>query len=143
MTENEGAPEKDPVPVLPPAGDAMPPAEAMMPAADAEAAAPAPAPPPAAAPRVVAKPPGFWTERDEAVIEVAEPRLRTQSRRDFLIFGAGVAAAAAGAFWLLPDRVRARFAPGGLHDRLDTLAARVGLTREARERTLDRALTFD
>src|SRR4030095_7975734 len=29
------------------------------------------------------------------------------------------------------------------HDRLDTLAARVGLTRDARDRTLNRALTFD
>jgi len=59
------------------------------------------------------------------------------------VFGAGIAAAFAGAWWLLPDRTKARIAPGPWRDRLDTLAARAGLTRERRERTLDRALTFD
>ena len=59
------------------------------------------------------------------------------------MFGAGIAAAFAGAWWLLPDRTKARIAPGPWRDRLDTLAARAGLTRERRERTLDRALTFD
>ena len=36
-----------------------------------------------------------------------------------------------------------RLVPGAAHDRLETIAARVGLTRERAERTLNRALTFD
>jgi DMSO/TMAO reductase YedYZ molybdopterin-dependent catalytic subunit len=53
------------------------------------------------------------------------------------------AATAIGAWWLLPDRTKARLLPGAAHDRLDTLASRVGLSAERRERVLDRALTFD
>ena len=82
-------------------------------------------------------------ERPAAPIEVPRRALVAQSRRDFLIFGAGALAAAAGAWWLLPDRTRARLAPGPWRDRLDTLAARVGLSRASRERTLNAALTFD
>ncbi|HUK64795.1 MAG TPA: hypothetical protein VLV15_15750, partial [Dongiaceae bacterium] len=74
---------------------------------------------------------------------MAGSRLAAQSRRDFLLFAAGILASAAAAWWLLPDRTRARLLPGGAHDRLDTLAARIGLTRDRSERLLDRALTFD
>src|SRR5262249_20318285 len=66
--------------------------------------------------------------------------LRSQSRRDFLLFTAGVLAAAAGGYWLRPDRAPARFFPRALHDRPDTLAARVGLSRPAREGALERAI---
>jgi DMSO/TMAO reductase YedYZ molybdopterin-dependent catalytic subunit len=45
------------------------------------------------------------------------------------------------AWWLLPDRTRARLLPG--HDRLDTLAARVGLGPDRKQRLLEGALTFD
>jgi DMSO/TMAO reductase YedYZ molybdopterin-dependent catalytic subunit len=82
-------------------------------------------------------------ESDESVIEVPRRRLAAQSRRDFLLFAAGVAATATGAWWLLPDRTKARLLPGAARDRLDSMAARIGLTRENRERTLNRALTFD
>jgi DMSO/TMAO reductase YedYZ molybdopterin-dependent catalytic subunit len=82
-------------------------------------------------------------ERPERAVERPRRRLAAQSRRDFLLFGAGLMATAAGAWWLLPDRTRARLLGGPAHDRLDTLAARVGLTRERREAVLDRALTFD
>jgi DMSO/TMAO reductase YedYZ molybdopterin-dependent catalytic subunit len=82
-------------------------------------------------------------EPPEIPIEIPRSRLAAQSRRDFLLYAAGVAVTAAGAWWLLPDRTRARLVPGPARDRLDKLAARVGLTRERRERTLDRALTFD
>src|SRR5436190_5640421 len=61
------------------------------PAAPAEAAPPAPPPPPAEA-----KKRGWLAERPEVAIEVPRHRLRAQSRRDFLLFTAGVAAAAAG-----------------------------------------------
>src|SRR6185295_12044395 len=47
-------------------------------------------------------------------------RLASQSRRDFLIYAAGVVAAGIGAWWLLPDRAKARLIPGGGRDRLDT-----------------------
>jgi len=66
-----------------------------------------------------------------------------QSRREFIAFTAGILATAAGAWWLLPDRTKARLLPGAARDRLDTLAARVGLSGRNRELFLDRALTFD
>ena len=127
----------------------------------AEAAEPAPAPEPTAAhqpqpapePQPEPAPPprrgrrGGWleslAEHPEAVIEVPRRRLAAASRRDFLLFALGTLASAAGAWWLLPGRTRARLLPGPAHDRLDTLAARVGLTSERREGALDRALTFD
>jgi len=122
------------------AGDAAPEPTALG-ASEAAERAPAAPPPRAARPRrtwldALAEPP-------ETVVELPRGRLAAQSRRDFLVFGAGVAAALAGAWWLLPDRVKARLAPGPWRDRLDTLAARAGLTRASRERALNRALTFD
>ena len=116
----------------------------------AAAPAEAPAEPPAAAPiaaRSRPTPRRSWGDRirepDEIPIEIPRRRLAAQTRRDFLLFTAATAAAALGAWWLLPDRTRMRLLPGAAHDRLDTLAARVGLTRDARDRTLNRALTFD
>src|SRR5689334_42147 len=94
----------DTTPVAPPV-DAPPPD----PARDAEAAAPAPAPPPPA-PRPAR--PGFLAERPEHAIEVPRRRLAAQSRRDFVLFAAGLIASAAGAWWLLPDRTKARLLPG-------------------------------
>jgi DMSO/TMAO reductase YedYZ molybdopterin-dependent catalytic subunit len=82
-------------------------------------------------------------ERPEVAIEIPRRRLAAQSRRDFLLFAAGVAASAIGGWWLLPDGTRERLLPGPAHDRLDTLAARLGGSRDRRERVLDRALTFD
>src|SRR5258705_2041572 len=103
----------------------------------------------AAAPAPPATPPppswrgGFLAERPEQTIEGPRRRLAAQSRRDFVLFAAGLVASAAGAWWLLPDRTRARLLPGAGHHRLDTLAARVGLSPENPERVLDRALTLD
>ncbi|MEP7027948.1 MAG: molybdopterin-dependent oxidoreductase [Candidatus Eisenbacteria bacterium] len=82
-------------------------------------------------------------EPPEVAHGASERALKTQSRRDFLLFGAGAAAAAAGAWWLLPERTKARILPGATFDRLDTMAARVGLSRGNRERFLNRVLTFD
>jgi DMSO/TMAO reductase YedYZ molybdopterin-dependent catalytic subunit len=82
-------------------------------------------------------------EPPETVVEAPRGRLAAQSRRDFLLFGAGLAAVGALAWWLLPDAAKARLLPGPWRERLDTLAARCGLSRGARERVLDRALTFD
>jgi len=81
-------------------------------------------------------------ERPAEPAEVPRARLAAQSRRDFLLLGAGALATATVGWWLLPDRTRARWLPAA-HDRLDTLAARVGLTPEQRERQLNRVLTFD
>ena len=104
----------------------------------------APAPPPPTAAKPAPGPRGGWlAERPEVAIEVPRGRLAWQSRRDFLLFWAGAAAAAVGAWWLLPDRSRARLANGRAFDALDSLAARAGLTRARRESALDRALTFD
>jgi hypothetical protein len=108
------------------------------PAAPEETAPPAPPPPPAKP-----KKPGWLAERPEEVAQVPRRQLAWRTRRDFLIFTAGVAAAAAGAWWLLPDRTRARLAPGKAFDALDSLAARAGLTGARRENVLNRALTLD
>jgi hypothetical protein len=87
--------------------------------------------------------PGLLAERPEVAIEVPRHRLAAQSRRAFILYVAGVAATAVGAWWLLPDRTKGRLLPGPARGWLDTLAGRVGLSRERRERALGRALTFD
>jgi hypothetical protein len=81
-------------------------------------------------------------ERPEVAEEVPRARIAAGSRRDFLLLGAGALASAALGWWLLPERTKRNWLPAA-HDRLDTLAARAGLTRERRERALDRVLTFD
>lgn len=85
----------------------------------------------------------FLAEPPEAAVEVARHWLDAQSRRDFLLFAAGLAASVVGGWWLLPDQTRARLVGMSGRERLDTLAARVGLSPERRERLLDGALTFD
>ena len=108
------------------------------------AAAPEPAPTPAPAPAPRRRSLGdALREPPEVPREVSRSRLTAQSRRDFLLFGAGVVATATFAWWLLPDRARERLLPQPAGDALDTVAARLGLTDERRESTLDRALTFD
>lgn len=98
-----------------------------------------------AKPKAPTKPKGppVWAEPPETPVVLPATRLAAQSRRDFLMFLAGTAVAAAGAWWLLPDRAKARWLGAAARDRLDTLAARVGLSRANRERMLDRTLTFD
>jgi len=82
-------------------------------------------------------------EKPEIPEAASGQALAKQSRRDFLAFGAGILATIAGAWWLLPDKTKARLLPGAARDRLDTVAARIGLSERNRERFLDRALTFD
>src|SRR5262245_15542443 len=81
-------------------------------------------------------------ERPETTRETTRGALAARSRRDFLLFGAGVVATAAVGWWLLPERAKRTWFPGTAA-RLDTLAARVGLTRMRREAQLNRVLTFD
>ena len=81
-------------------------------------------------------------ERPEATRETTRGALAVRSRRDFLLFGASVVATAMAGWWLLPERTKRTWFPGTA-DRLDTLAARVGLTRMQREAQLNRVLTFD
>ena len=81
-------------------------------------------------------------ERPETTRETTRGALAKRSRRDFLLFGASVVATAAAGWWLIPERAKRTWLPGTA-DRLDTLAARVGLTRMRREAQLNRVLTFD
>ena len=69
--------------------------------------------------------------REMEPVRVPVSALKWQSRRDFLIYGAGIAAAAFGFAWLLPDETRAR-----LH--LKPVAA---TARKAK--LLDKTLKFD
>jgi DMSO/TMAO reductase YedYZ molybdopterin-dependent catalytic subunit len=72
---------------------------------------------------------------DELPLRDLPPRkLAAATRRDFLLFGAGTAAAAAGFLFLLPPRVRQRFV--GRAAWLDSLEAR-------RQKAVQGALTFD
>jgi DMSO/TMAO reductase YedYZ molybdopterin-dependent catalytic subunit len=82
-------------------------------------------------------------EPEEIPIEIPERKIRARSRRDFLLFGAGALAAAAGFWWVLPDATRQKHLTPGLRDWLDSLEARLGATKQRRERFLNRALTFD
>ena len=123
--------------VSPPAAAQDEPTEAPPARPEAEVAEVAPEPAPPAPKR------SFLEERDETPIEVPRKQLVSRSRRQFLLFGAGVVASAVAGGWLLPDRARRRLLPGLPHDRLDTLAARTGLSKRNREAFLDRALAFD
>jgi DMSO/TMAO reductase YedYZ molybdopterin-dependent catalytic subunit len=74
---------------------------------------------------------------------VDEKKLRKQSRRDFILFGAGTFAALAGLWWIAPLSSKKRLLGEHATDVLDTAAARFALTKERSERFQNRALTFD
>jgi DMSO/TMAO reductase YedYZ molybdopterin-dependent catalytic subunit len=74
---------------------------------------------------------------------VDEKKLRKQSRRDFLLFGAGTVAALAGIWWISPLASKKRIFGEHATDFLDTAAARFGLTKERSARFQNSALTFD
>jgi DMSO/TMAO reductase YedYZ molybdopterin-dependent catalytic subunit len=119
---------------------AKPPAQEPKRAADVREPAAAPEKPPQSA-RVpfaarIAEPP-------EEPFELPSRLVAARSRRDFLVFGAGAALAAAGFWWLLPGDTRQRHLTPGLRDWLDSLEARLGATPERREQFLNRVLTFD
>jgi DMSO/TMAO reductase YedYZ molybdopterin-dependent catalytic subunit len=88
-----------------------------------------------AVPRVksvsVKKPQSFFGERPLPAIEMAPRILRHQSRRDFLVFGAGALAALGGGGFLLPEDTLSRM---GLHRNLDS---------PGQEWFLNRALRID
>src|SRR5580704_6394798 len=79
----------------------------------------------------VKKPQSFFGERPLPAIEMAPRVLRHQSRRDFLVFGAGALAALAGGGFLLPEDTLSRM---GLHRNLDS---------PGKEWFLNRALRID
>ena len=76
--------------------------------------------------------PGRLAETPPPRLVIPNGKIKAQTRRDFLIYGAGVAALAAGFLWVLPDETRTRlgFKPPAAPD----------LTKQA---FLGRALTFD
>src|SRR5882672_8739882 len=63
------------------------------------------------------KPQSFFGERPLQAVEMAPRILRYQSRRDFLVFGAGALAALAGAGFLLPQEALSRI---GIHGNMDS-----------------------
>jgi DMSO/TMAO reductase YedYZ molybdopterin-dependent catalytic subunit len=79
----------------------------------------------------VKKPQSFFGERPLPAIEIAPGVLRYQSRRDFLVFGAGALAALAGGGFLLPQ------------DTLSRMGVRRDVNSPGKEWFLNRALHFD
>ena len=77
------------------------------------------------------KPKHFFIERPLPAIEIAPRVLRHQSRRDFLVFGAGALVALAGAGFLLPRDTLSRI---GIHRNVDS---------PGKEWFLDKALRID
>src|SRR5947207_4503804 len=65
--------------------------------------------------------PGLLEEPAEKPVAVFSRVLARQSRRDFVLFGAGAIAAAAGIWWLLPDETRSLHLTPRLRDWLDSL----------------------
>lgn len=92
--------------------------------------------------QVLARAGSAAAERPAAPETRTRGALESHTRRNFLLFGAGVLATAGTGWWVLPDRTKKNWLPGA-HDALDTLTARVGLTRAQREAQLNRVLTFD
>ena len=83
------------------------------------------------------------SEPEEVPIELPERTIRSRTRRDFLLLGAGALAAGGAFWWLLPDETKQKHLTPGLRDWLDSLEGRMGADRERRERFLNRVLTFD
>jgi DMSO/TMAO reductase YedYZ molybdopterin-dependent catalytic subunit len=79
----------------------------------------------------VKKPQGFFGERPFPAIEIGPAILLYQSRRDFLVFGAGALAALTGAGFLLPQDTLSRM---GIHRNMDF---------SGREWFLNKALRID
>ena len=77
------------------------------------------------------KPQSFFGERPLPAVEMAPRILRYQSRRDFLVFGAGALATLAGAGFLLPQETLSRI---GIHRNMDS---------PGKEWLLNRALGID
>jgi DMSO/TMAO reductase YedYZ molybdopterin-dependent catalytic subunit len=77
------------------------------------------------------KPQSFFGERPLTPIEMAPRVLRYQSRRDFLVFGAGALAALAGTGFLLPQ------------DTLSRLGGRRNMDSPGKEWFLNKALRID
>lgn len=70
-------------------------------------------------------------ERPPATIQVPQRTLKAQTRRDFLVYGAGVALAALGFWWVLPDDTQMR------------LGRKKIPAQPAKDRFLSRTLGFD
>jgi DMSO/TMAO reductase YedYZ molybdopterin-dependent catalytic subunit len=79
----------------------------------------------------VKRPQSFFGEREVPAIEMAPRLLRYQSRRDFLLFGAGAVATLTGAGLLLPQDTLSRI---GIHRNMDS---------PGKEWFLNRALRID
>ena len=88
--------------------------------------------PDAAVPPDEEKLPGRLAETPPSRLILPSRKLKAQTRRDFLLYGAGMAAAAAGFLWVLPDETRQRLGiqPPAAPD-------------PAKQAFLKRALTFD
>jgi DMSO/TMAO reductase YedYZ molybdopterin-dependent catalytic subunit len=88
-------------------------------------------PPVAVKPVFVKKRQSFFQEQSLPAIEMTPRRLRHLTRRDFLLFGAGAVAAAAGGGFLLPQETLSR------------LGVRRDMSSPAKEWLLNRALRID
>lgn len=94
----------------------------------------------------------LFEEVEPEPVEVSANRLGWATRRDFLLYGASVAAVAGGVWWLLPQdasdpnnaqMIKNRIVTPSMRKEIDSLTARAGLTTGRQDRFLKRVLTFD
>src|SRR5207244_1668571 len=67
----------------------------------------------------------WLAEPDESSVELPLSKVRTRTRRDFLLWSAGGLFAPGGSWWLLPDETRAHQPTPGMRDWTDTLEPRL------------------
>src|SRR2546422_6660098 len=85
----------------------------------------------------------WLAEPDESSVELPLSKLRTRTRRNFLLWSAGALFAAGGFWWLLPDETREHHLTPAMRDWIDSLEARLGADSRRRETFLNRVLTLD
>ena len=86
---------------------------------------------PGGKPKIIEKPDGFFSERRPEIIEVPSRKLGAWTRRDLLLFGAGIAATIVGGGFLLPSDTLARI---GIRGNTDS---------PGKERFLNHAINLD
>src|SRR5438309_10452910 len=85
----------------------------------------------------------WLAEPDESAVVLPLSKVRTRTRRDFLLWRAGCLFAAGGSWWLLPDETREHHLTPEMRYWIDSLEARLAVDGRRRESFLNLVLTLD